>query len=77
MPTSLRWRFSSGESSGSFGVGSFSDFLSSASFTFLGFDFAFLASEAAFADLGVAEPLALGVELLVNLILGFLTESER
>jgi len=69
---------SSADSSGSLGLtASFSTFFSSASF-FLDLDFVLLAS-AVLAALGaVVAPLAvLGVELVVSLILGFLTESDR
>lgn len=68
---------SSAESSGSLAAAASSAFLSSASF-FFDLDFAPLAS-VALVDFGVAvAPLAaLGVALVVSLILGFLTESDR
>ncbi len=71
-------RRSSGESSGSLGTeASFSALASSASF-FLFLAFALFES-AALMDFGVdVAPLAtFGVALVVSLILGFLTESER
>src|SRR5690554_1804291 len=75
--TSFLTCWSSAESSGSLGVDSLSAFFSSASF-FLDLALELLES-AALVDLGVAvAPLAaLGVALVVNLILGFLTESAR
>ena len=67
-------------SSGSLGVAAFSVRASSASFAFLGLvALLALASVAAFATFGVEDvPLmVLGVELVVSLIFGFLTESVR
>jgi len=83
LPTSFLACFSSGVSSGSLGVAAFSVRLSSeslVSFAFLGLaTLGTLVSVAAFATLGVEDvPLiVLGVELVVNLIFGFLTESVR
>lgn len=80
--TSFLACFSSGVSSGSLGVAAFSVLFSSdslGSFAFLVLLLAALVSVEAFAALGVVDvPLVVfGVELVVSLILGFLTESER